>query len=61
MAKKIIKVTGNVCGNCGRGKWVESELNVGWELKPILLTCPEFDRHILRSQNACDKIKLKLK
>ena len=61
MAKKKINKTGNVCGDCSLGKWVESDLNVDWELKPIMLTCPEFDRYILRSQIACIKFKLKLK
>lgn len=44
-----------VCGDCGLGKWVEGKQNQDPDGKPICLTCPESNYHILRSQKACDK------
>jgi len=43
------------CGDCALGTWVEGSQNLDWEKKPICLTCPHRQYHILRSQFACDK------
>ena len=44
-----------VCGDCGLGTWVDSFNNMDLRGKPICLTCPNRQFHILRSANACEK------
>ena len=44
-----------ICGDCGLGTWVDSFNNMDLRGKPICLTCPNRQFHILRSANACEK------
>ena len=44
-----------ICGDCGLGMWVDSFNNMDLRGKPICLTCPNRQFHILRSENACEK------
>lgn len=42
-----------ICDDCGNGVWVDSFSNIDWEGKPIYLTCPFEQYHILRGRKAC--------
>ena len=44
-----------ICGDCGLGTWVDSFNNMDWQGKPICLTCPNRQFHILRGAKACEK------
>ena len=48
-----------LCGDCGHGNWVDSFNNLDWEGKPICLTCPFNQWHILRGTKACKEWKPK--
>lgn len=50
-----------ICDDCGHGNWVDSFSNIDWEGKPICLTCPYEQYHILRGRKACGNWKPKPK
>ena len=55
LIKKNLDQPQRICGDCGLGTWVDSFNNMDLRGKPICLTCPNRQFHILRSANACEK------
>lgn len=42
------------CGDCDLGTWVDGHRNLDLNGKPICLTCPNREFHILRGAKACE-------
>lgn len=53
--------TKHVCDECKHGRWVDSFSNLDWQRKPICLTCPFEQWHIIRGRQACAKFEPKPK
>ena len=45
--------TKHICDDCGHSSWVNSHSNLDWQGKPICLTCPFRQFHIIRGSKAC--------
>lgn len=50
-----------ICDDCKHGNWVNSHTNMDWQGKPICLTCPFKQWHILRGSKACAQYEPKPK
>ena len=53
--------TKEICDDCNHGNWIDAHSNMDWENKPICLTCPFKQFHILRGSKACANWKTKPK
>ena len=47
----------HICDDCGHGSWVNTHSNLDWQGKPICLTCPFQQYHIIRGRKACGEWK----